>query len=76
MKLRDLEQRISVQLMLKGLRGVELQQRKIVGEEFICEPEKGPILGESDEDEEWRSEKYLMNYLNSSNQLENLMSKA
>ena len=45
MKLRDLKQRISVQLRIEGLRGVEIEQRKIVGEEFICEPEKGPILG-------------------------------
>ena len=76
MNLRELEQRISVQLRIEGLRWVELEQRKIVGEEFICNLEKGPILGESDEDEEWRSEKDLLNYLNSSNQQEKLMSKA
>ena len=63
-------------MRLEGLRGVELEQRKIVGEEFICNLEKGPILGESDEDEERRSKKKKLNYLNSSNQQEKLMSKA
>jgi hypothetical protein len=57
------------------LRGVEFQQRMCVEEEvYLCEPEQGPVLGESnDEDEDMRLDDGFVDPWRDENQLEEMM---